>query len=61
MNLENTSSNEEGHIRILHPPYYFAGEVYASDMIDELTAAHYMIVVEGALYPLLTRLKTRGW
>lgn len=32
------------------------GEVYASDMLEELTAAK-MIVVEGTLYPLLTRLK----
>lgn len=32
------------------------GEVYASDMIVELTDAK-MIVVEGTLYPLLNRLK----
>ena len=32
------------------------GEAYASDMLEELTAAR-MIVVEGTLYPLLTRLK----
>jgi len=35
------------------------GEVYASDMLDELTRAR-MIVVEGTLYPLLTRLKNAG-
>ncbi|MCH7401005.1 PadR family transcriptional regulator [Belliella kenyensis] len=35
------------------------GEVYASDMIDELTEAQ-MIVVEGTLYPLLNRLKKSG-
>ena len=35
------------------------GETYASDMLDELTAAK-MIVVEGTLYPLLTRLKNSG-
>ena len=35
------------------------GEVYASDMLDELTQAK-MIVVEGTLYPLLTRLKNAG-
>jgi PadR family transcriptional regulator PadR len=35
------------------------GEVYASDMIEELTAAKIM-VVEGTLYPLLTRLKNAG-
>ena len=33
------------------------GEVYTSDLIDELTQAP-MIVVEGTLYPLLNRLKT---
>jgi PadR family transcriptional regulator, regulatory protein PadR len=36
------------------------GEVYASDMLDELTSARIM-VVEGTLYPLLTRLKNSGW
>ncbi|MDX5339896.1 MAG: PadR family transcriptional regulator [Cyclobacteriaceae bacterium] len=33
------------------------GEVYTSDLIEELTQAE-MIVVEGTLYPLLNRLKT---
>jgi PadR family transcriptional regulator PadR len=32
------------------------GEVYASDMLNELTSARIM-VVEGTLYPLLTRLR----
>jgi len=32
------------------------GEVYASDMLEELTSAKIM-VVEGTLYPLLTRLR----
>lgn len=32
------------------------GEVYASDMLEELTSAK-IIVVEGTLYPLLTRLR----
>ncbi len=32
------------------------GEVYASDMLVELTSAKIM-VVEGTLYPLLTRLR----
>jgi PadR family transcriptional regulator PadR len=35
------------------------GEAYASDMLVELTAAK-MLVVEGTLYPLLTRLKNAG-
>lgn len=36
------------------------GEVYASNMLEELTAAQIM-VVEGTLYPLLTRLKNAGF
>ena len=32
------------------------GEVYASDMLEELTSAKIM-VVEGTLYPLMNRLK----
>ncbi|MCK5103602.1 MAG: PadR family transcriptional regulator [Cyclobacteriaceae bacterium] len=35
------------------------GEVYASDMLGELTFAK-IIVVEGTLYPLLTRLRKAG-
>lgn len=35
------------------------GEVYTSDLIQELTSAR-MVVVEGTLYPLLTRLKNGG-
>lgn len=33
-----------------------SGDAYASDILDELKKAE-MIVVEGTLYPLLTRLK----
>ncbi|AWW00693.1 PadR family transcriptional regulator [Arcticibacterium luteifluviistationis] len=35
------------------------GEVYASEILDELIEAK-MMVVEGTLYPLLTRLKNAG-
>lgn len=35
------------------------GETYASDIIEELKAAK-LLVVEGTLYPLLTRLKNNG-
>jgi PadR family transcriptional regulator PadR len=35
------------------------GEVYASEMLEELTTAK-IVVVEGTLYPLLTRLKNSG-
>ena len=34
------------------------GKVYATDILKELKAAD-LIVVEGTLYPLLTRLKTQ--
>lgn len=33
------------------------GEIYTSDLIEELTQAQ-MIVVEGTLYPLLNRLRS---
>ena len=35
------------------------GDAYASDIIDELKKSE-MIVVEGTLYPLLTRLKNEN-
>jgi PadR family transcriptional regulator PadR len=35
------------------------GEIYASDIIKELKKAQ-LLVVEGTLYPLLTRLKNNG-
>lgn len=35
------------------------GEVYANDILQELRAAE-LIVVEGTLYPLLSRLKNDG-
>ncbi len=60
MNLENTQVQMRKGILeycILH--IIARGEVYASDMLGELTAAK-MIVVEGTLYPLLTRLKNAG-
>lgn len=57
MNLENTQVQMRKGILefcILH--IISRGEVYASDMLEELTSARIM-VVEGTLYPLLTRLK----
>ena len=60
MNLENTQVQMRKGILeycILH--IIARGEVYASDMLEELTSAK-MIVVEGTLYPLLTRLKNAG-
>lgn len=60
MNVENTQVQMRKGILeycVLH--IISRGEVYASDMLDELTSAK-MIVVEGTLYPLLTRLKNAG-
>jgi PadR family transcriptional regulator, regulatory protein PadR len=60
MDLENTQIQMRKGILeycILH--IIARGEIYASDMLDELTSAK-MIVVEGTLYPLLTRLKNSG-
>lgn len=60
MNLENTQIQMRKGILefcILH--IISSGEVYASNMLRELTSAK-MIVVEGTLYPLLTRLKNAG-
>jgi len=60
MNVENTQVQMRKGILefcILH--IIARGEVYASDMIEELTAARIM-VVEGTLYPLLTRLRKAG-
>ncbi|MBX2962318.1 MAG: PadR family transcriptional regulator [Cyclobacteriaceae bacterium] len=60
MDLENTQVQMRKGILeycVLH--IISRGEVYASDMLDELTSAK-MIVVEGTLYPLLTRLKNSG-
>ncbi len=60
MNLENTQVQMRKGILefgILH--IISRGEVYASDMLAELTSAKIM-VVEGTLYPLLTRLRKAG-
>jgi PadR family transcriptional regulator PadR len=35
------------------------GDIYASDIISHMKEAH-LIIVEGTLYPLLTRLKNAG-
>ena len=60
MNLENTQVQmRKGILEYCIIHIISRGEVYASDMLDELTNAR-MIVVEGTLYPLLTRLKNAG-
>lgn len=60
MNLENTQIQmRKGILEYCVLQIIARGETYASDMLDELTLAK-MIVVEGTLYPLLTRLKNAG-
>ena len=60
MKIENTQVQMRKGILefcILH--IISRGEVYATDMLEELTSAK-IIVVEGTLYPLLTRLRKAG-
>jgi PadR family transcriptional regulator PadR len=38
----------------------FKGQAYASDILEELKKAE-LLVVEGTLYPLLSRLKSSGF
>ncbi|CAN5914446.1 PadR family transcriptional regulator [soil metagenome] len=60
MKVENTQVQmRKGIIEYCILEIISRGEVYASDMLSELTAAK-LIVVEGTLYPLLTRLKNAG-
>lgn len=56
-NLENTQSQmRKGILEFCILGIISQGEVYPSDIIARLKEAK-MIVVEGTLYPLLTRLK----
>jgi PadR family transcriptional regulator PadR len=60
MNVENTQSQmRKGILEYCILSSISKGEVYASDIITELKEAK-LIVVEGTLYPLLTRLKNAG-
>jgi PadR family transcriptional regulator PadR len=60
MNLENTKSQmRKGILEYCILTLISRGEIYASDIIGELKKAK-LIVVEGTLYPLLTRLKNAG-
>lgn len=60
MNIENTQVQmRKGILEFCIMHIISRGEVYASDMLGELTSARIM-VVEGTLYPLLTRLRKAG-
>lgn len=57
MNLENTQVQmRKGILEYCILKIISRGEVYASEILEELLNAKIM-VVEGTLYPLLTRLK----
>ena len=60
MKLENTQSQmRKGVLEYCILTLASSGEMYASDIIMHLKEAK-LIIVEGTLYPLLTRLKNAG-
>ncbi len=57
MDIENSKAQmKKGILELCILSIISRGEVYASDILAELKKAN-LIVVEGTLYPLLTRLK----
>jgi len=57
MNLENTMAQmRKGVLEYCILSILEKGEAYSSDILDKLKTSN-LIVVEGTLYPLLTRLK----
>ena len=57
MNLENTIAQmRKGVLEYCILSILEKGEAYSSDILDKLKTSN-LIVVEGTLYPLLTRLK----
>jgi PadR family transcriptional regulator len=59
-NLENTQAQmRKGVLEFCIMSIISQGEVYPSDIIGKMKEAK-LIVVEGTLYPLLTRLKNAG-
>lgn len=60
MIIENTQTQmRKGILEYCILSIISRGEIYASDIINELKKAK-LLVVEGTLYPLLTRLKNNG-
>lgn len=60
MTVENTQTQmRKGILEYCILSIISRGEIYASDIIQELKKAQ-LLVVEGTLYPLLTRLKNNG-
>ena len=60
MNIENTQSQmKKGILEFCILSIIRRGEAYPSDIVEEMKAASLQIL-EGTLYPLLTRLKNAG-
>ena len=60
MNLENTKAQmRKGVLELCILNMISVRDAYANEIIEELKKAE-LIVVEGTLYPLLTRLKNGG-
>jgi PadR family transcriptional regulator PadR len=60
MKLENTKAQmRKGVLEYCILSILKKGEAYPSDILDKLKKAN-LIVVEGTIYPLLTRLKNAG-
>ncbi len=61
MNIENTNAQmRKGVLELCILSIISRKEAYASDIL-EILKSQQMIVVEGTLYPLLTRLKNDGY
>ena len=61
MNLEKTKAQmRKGVLELCILSIIAEEDAYASDIIGKLKESH-LIVVEGTLYPLLTRLKNDGY
>ena len=60
MNIENTASQmRKGVLEFCVLSVIRQGEAYPSDIIEKMKAANFQLL-EGTLYPLLTRLKNAG-
>lgn len=60
MNIENTQSQmRKGVLEFCILSIIKRGEAYPSDIIEEMKKAN-LHILEGTLYPLLTRLKNAG-
>jgi PadR family transcriptional regulator PadR len=60
MDIQNTQSQmRKGVLEFCILSIIRQGEVYPSDIVDRMKAAN-LYILEGTLYPLLTRLKNAG-